>query len=227
MLAAGGAVEARVAEREDAAVGRDEPIPVSGRRRGHADDRPVEALAAGGAVEARVAEREDAAVRCDQPVPTAAARRRHPDDRAVEVPTAGGAVEVRVAEREDAAVGGDEPVALRGRRRRHVHDRMVEGQASRRPEVRRRGRGLRDHCALHDRDHAREAGRGDRDRDERRDPAYQRTCGIPAWREHSVASGPIGFPIPRGTQLRQYEGKDRSAQSRDWLIPEHAWRRAL
>ena len=60
--AAGRAVERGVAEREDAAVARDEPVAVPGRGCRHADDRPVEPDRAGRAVEVRVAEREDPAV---------------------------------------------------------------------------------------------------------------------------------------------------------------------
>ena len=49
--AARGAVEVGVAEGEDAAVGRHEPVAVAVGRGGHADDGLVEVNAAGGAVE--------------------------------------------------------------------------------------------------------------------------------------------------------------------------------
>ena len=55
-------MKASVAETEDAAVARDEPIPAAGRRDRAADDRSVQALPAERAVKERVAETEDAAV---------------------------------------------------------------------------------------------------------------------------------------------------------------------
>ena len=115
-----------VAEGEDAAVGRDEPVAVAGRGRCHADDGLVEGDGAGGAVEDGVAEGEDAAVGRDQPVAVAGRGRRHADDGLVEGDGAGGAVEDGVAEGEDAAVGRDEPVAVAGRGRCHADDRLVE-----------------------------------------------------------------------------------------------------
>ena len=48
-----GAVEARIAEGEDAAVGGDEPVATPVRRGGDADDGPLEMQRAGGAVELR------------------------------------------------------------------------------------------------------------------------------------------------------------------------------
>src|SRR5205809_1040458 len=56
---AGGAVEVRVAEAEDAAVGGDEPVAMTAARRRDAHDGLVEVHRAGGAVEVRVAEAED------------------------------------------------------------------------------------------------------------------------------------------------------------------------
>ena len=85
LCAAGRAVEAGVAEGEDAAVGGDEPVALAVGRRRHADDRRVEREAAGAPVEAGVAEGEDAAVGRDEPVALAVGRRRHADDRLVEV----------------------------------------------------------------------------------------------------------------------------------------------
>ena len=81
---AGRAVEGRVAEREDAAVGRDEPIAAPGRRRRDPDDRLVQRDGAGGAVERRVAEREDPAVARDRPVAVARRGRGDADDRLVD-----------------------------------------------------------------------------------------------------------------------------------------------
>ena len=59
----------RVAEGEHAAVARDEPVAVTRRSCGDADDRLVEVHAAGGAVVLRVARGEDAAVGADAPEP--------------------------------------------------------------------------------------------------------------------------------------------------------------
>ena len=60
--------EARVAEGEDAAVGRDQPVAVARRRRRELDDRLVQAGTAGRAEEPGAAEREDAAAAVDSPV---------------------------------------------------------------------------------------------------------------------------------------------------------------
>ena len=107
---AGGAVEVRVAEGEDAAVAGDHPVAVSRWCGCDADDGLVEGHGAGGAVEVRVAEAEDAAVAGDHPVAVSRRCGCDADDGLVEGHGAGGAVEVRVAEAEDAAVACDEPV---------------------------------------------------------------------------------------------------------------------
>ena len=98
-----------VAVREDAAVGRDQPVALTGRCRCHADDRLVEQQAARRAVELGVAEREDAAVGRDQPVAEARRCRGHADDLVVERDAGGRAVRRGVAG-EDAAVGRDHPI---------------------------------------------------------------------------------------------------------------------
>src|SRR5256885_3914898 len=58
----GTAEELGVAEGEDAAVSRDEPVAVSGRRRRHPDDRLVEGDVPGRPFERGVAEGEDPAI---------------------------------------------------------------------------------------------------------------------------------------------------------------------
>ena len=121
-------MEGGVAEREDAAVGRDEPVALAARRRGHADDRLPQPDCAGRAVEAGVAEREDAAVARNEPIALARRCVRHADDGTVQPLGARGAEEARVAEAEDAAVGRDQPVALVGRRARDVGDRLLQLQ---------------------------------------------------------------------------------------------------
>ena len=61
-------MELRVAEAEDPAVGRHQPIALAVGGRGHSDYRFVEPHCPGGAVEFRVTEAEDAAVGGDEPV---------------------------------------------------------------------------------------------------------------------------------------------------------------
>src|SRR5207245_933263 len=73
--AARRAVEAGVAEAEDAAVGGHQPVAPSAGGGGHAHDGPVEGQAARRAVEAGVAEAEDAAVGGHQPVAVRPGRR--------------------------------------------------------------------------------------------------------------------------------------------------------
>ena len=63
--------ERRVAEGEDAAVARHQPVAVAGRRRRHPHDRAVQPNRAGRAEEPRVAEGEHAAVARHQPVAAA------------------------------------------------------------------------------------------------------------------------------------------------------------
>ena len=92
----------------------DEPIAVTGRRRGDADNRPVQVTSTHRSEEARVAEREDAAVGCDEPIAVTGRGRGDADNRPVQVTTTHRSEEARVAEREDAAVGRDEPVAVTG-----------------------------------------------------------------------------------------------------------------
>src|SRR5574341_2695970 len=74
--AAGRPVEARVAEAEDAAVAGDQPVPLAGRRGGHADDRRVEVSGAERA-EVRRVEGEEAAVVGDEPVALSVGGRGH------------------------------------------------------------------------------------------------------------------------------------------------------
>ena len=76
-----GAVEDGVAEGEDPAVGRHQPVAAAVGRGRHADDGCVEVQAARGAVEDRVAEGEDPAVGRHQPVAAAVGRGRHAHDR--------------------------------------------------------------------------------------------------------------------------------------------------
>ena len=116
MQVAGGAVEAGVAEGEDAAVGRHQPVALAVGRGGHPHDGLVEVQVAGGAVEAGVAEGEDAPVGRHQPVALAIGRGGHADDGLVEGVPAHASVE-RGTEGEDAAVGGGQAVAGRGRAR--------------------------------------------------------------------------------------------------------------
>ena len=67
---------AGVAEGEDAAVGRDEPVAGLVGRRADADDRALQGDAAGRPVELGGTEREDAAVGADQPVAVGVGRSR-------------------------------------------------------------------------------------------------------------------------------------------------------
>ena len=117
-----------VAEGEDPAVGRDEPVARSRGARHGGDDRLVEVEGAGRAEEMGVAEGEDAAVGRHQPVARAAGGADGGDDRLVEVDGPRRAEEMGVAEGEDAAVGRDEPVA-RGRDRRDVDAGRGSGDA--------------------------------------------------------------------------------------------------
>ena len=84
LIAAGRAVEVRVAEAEDAAVARDEPVAVTGRCRRHADDRAVERDVPGRAEVRRISRGEHAAVGRDTPGALPARRGGHADDRCVE-----------------------------------------------------------------------------------------------------------------------------------------------
>ena len=122
----GRAVERRVTEREDPAVGRDQPVAVARRGRRDADDRAVQVHRTRRTVERRITEREDPTVGRDQPVAVTRRRRRDPDDRTIQMHRTGRAVERRVTEREDPAVGRDHPVAVARRRRRDADDRSVQ-----------------------------------------------------------------------------------------------------
>src|SRR5205807_1663706 len=78
----GGPEKARVAEREDPAVGGNEPVAVTVGGGGHAHDWLVEAQRSGGAEEARVAEAEHAAIGGHEPVAAQCwIRERHALDR--------------------------------------------------------------------------------------------------------------------------------------------------
>ena len=112
-----------VAVAEDAAVGRDQPVPVSVGGRGHADDGPVEPERTGRAEEPSVAETEDAAVGADQPVAAAVGRGDDPDDRRVQR-NGQRPVVVRGAERPHGAVGFGLPVTRPVRHGGHA-DRLV------------------------------------------------------------------------------------------------------
>ena len=103
-MRAGRTVERGVAEGEDAAVARDEPVALAGRRRGHADDRLVEPDRAGRAVERGVAVGEDAAVGAEQPVAVAVRRRLDRDDRRLQWDRRGVAAFGRVAEARDTTL---------------------------------------------------------------------------------------------------------------------------
>ena len=61
----------RVAEREDAAVARDQPVAATRRRRRHPDDRLVELHPTRGAIELRVPVGEHAPIGRDDPIPEA------------------------------------------------------------------------------------------------------------------------------------------------------------
>ena len=104
-------VEPGVAEGEDAAVGRHQPVAAAVGGGRHAHHRLVEPDVPRRPVEAGVAEGEDAAVGGHQPVALGRGRRRHAHDRLVERPAPHGAVEPHLPEREDAAVGRHRPVA--------------------------------------------------------------------------------------------------------------------
>ena len=116
MHGAGRPVEARVAEREDAAVGGNEPVAASVRRRRDADHRLVEVHRARRAVEPRGAVAEDAAVLGEQPV--AGARR------------VGGDADERRVQRHRRR-------AERPRAAESAHGDAVGGTRGRRPEQRR------------------------------------------------------------------------------------------
>ena len=107
--AAHGAVERRVAEAEDAAVGGHHPVALAVGSRGHADDRRVEPQRARRPVEPRVAEAEDATVGGHQPVAVAVGRGGHADDGCVERARERPVV-LRRAEGGDRAVGLDLPI---------------------------------------------------------------------------------------------------------------------
>ena len=106
----GGAVEAGVAEGEDAAVGGEEPVALAVGGGGHPDDRLVQVDRPGGAVERGVAEGEDAAVGGHQPVALARTGGGDADDRPVEGHGCRGAENRCVAQGEDAPGGGGQPV---------------------------------------------------------------------------------------------------------------------
>ena len=135
MDAACAAIAGRVAEREDAAVGCDQPVARSVWRGLHVDDRLVEPSGAGAAVAGRVAEGEDTAIAGDQPVTAAVGGVFHRNDRLVEVEAACAAEADRVTEGEDAAVRRDQPVAAAIGRGLDVDDRLVQLQAARAPEA--------------------------------------------------------------------------------------------
>jgi hypothetical protein len=115
----------RVAVTEHAAVGRDQPVAVTGRRDGHTDDRRAQRQRARAAVEVRVTEGEDAAVGGDEVVAVARRRIRDADDRAVQVTAAHRSEEVRAPSSEDAAVRAREHVTLAARLGRDADDRRV------------------------------------------------------------------------------------------------------
>ena len=85
MDGAGGAVELRVAEGEDATVGSHHPVALSIGGGRHADDGLVQMDGPGRAVEIGVAVGEHTAVGRHHPVPAARRRRRHAHDGLVEV----------------------------------------------------------------------------------------------------------------------------------------------
>ncbi len=122
-----------VTEREDAAVGGDEPVPLAVGAGCHADDGLVEVQGARRTEVPRVTEAEDAAVGGDEPVAAAVGGGCHADDGPVEADGPGRPVERGVAEAEDAAVGGDEPVAAAVAGGCHADDGPVEADGPGRP----------------------------------------------------------------------------------------------
>ena len=119
----GRAEEPRVPEGEHAAVGRHEPIPVSGGRRRDAGHRLVETHAAGRPEEARVAEGEDPAVGRYEPVALPGHGRSDADDLFAQRHVGGVAVGRRLTLGLDLAVRPDDPVAVtRGIRREADRD---------------------------------------------------------------------------------------------------------
>src|SRR5207302_282856 len=111
----GRALEQGVAEGEDAAVGRHQPVAAAVVGRSHAHDRLVQLDVARAAEEPAVAEGEDPPVGRHVPVPLAVRSVGHADDGLVEGDVPGRAEELGVlAEVEYAAVGGGHAVARGG-----------------------------------------------------------------------------------------------------------------
>ena len=131
LLSAHGAEESSVAEAEHAAVGRAQPVAVSGRSCRHADDGSGQLNGAGGTEVARVAEAEHPTVGSHEPIATSVGGSRHADDGLAQSrPTHRPGI-VGVAIGEDAAVRCHQPVTTSVGRGGKTHDGRAEADRSR------------------------------------------------------------------------------------------------
>ena len=135
----------RVAEREDATVARDQPIPAIGRGRCHREHGLVQAPTAHAAEERGAAVPEDAAIGTDEPIAVARARADAVDDGTVQRESTRIAVPLRRSGRRDAAVRVCQPEAVPARGREAAHRDMRPPDRGRVRSRRDRLNGRRNH----------------------------------------------------------------------------------